>query len=119
MVTFIEFVKHSSPFDWLIIALVLTLIFVGILLLIVLRSRKPFYLFLVLALLPLLLGLLSTYLKYRGLERALAMFPEAGDEVVDAAHREAWIITYIGATGSAVLALIGLLGLKLKKKGEG
>jgi hypothetical protein len=113
--TFSNFLKFTSSFDLLIIVLTLILILAGILLLVVLRSRKPFYLFLVLALLPLLLGILSTYLKYREVERILTMVAEAGVEVADAARREAWIITYFGAAGTAVLALIGLVGLILKK----
>ncbi len=115
METFSNFLKFTSSFDLLIIVLTLILILAGILLLVVLRSRKPFYLFLVLALLPLLLGILSTYLKYREVERILTMVAEAGVEVADAARREAWIITYFGAAGTAVLALIGLVGLILKK----
>ena len=115
METFSNFLKFTSPFDLLIIVLTLILIFAGILLLIVLRSRKPFFLFLVLALLPLLLGMLSTYLKYREIERMLTMLAESGVEVADAARREAWIITYFGAAGTAVLALIGIVGLILKK----
>jgi hypothetical protein len=113
--TFSNFLKFTSPFDLLITVLTLILIFAGILLLIVLRSRKPFFLFLVLALLPLLLGMLSTCLKYREIERMLTMLAESGVEVADAARREAWIITYFGAAGTAVLALIGLVGLILKK----
>ena len=119
METLSNFLKFTSSFDLLIILLTLILIFVGILLLVVLRSRKPFYLFLALALLPLLLGMLSTYLKYREIERMLTMLAEAGVEVADAARREAWIITYFGAAGTAVLALIGLLGVLIKKNGEG
>jgi hypothetical protein len=117
--TLSNFLRFASPFDLLIIVLTLILVVAGIVLLVVLRSRKPFYLFFVLALLPLLLGMLSTYLKYREINRMLTMIAEAGVEVVGAARREAWIITYFGAAGTAVLALIGLLGVLLKKNGEG
>jgi hypothetical protein len=103
----------------LVLLLALILIFVGVLLLIVSRSRKPFYLLLVLALLPLLLGMLSTYLKTRELDRMLSVVAEAGGDVAEAARREAWIITYVGAAGTAVLTLIGLLGVVVKKEREG
>lgn len=119
METLSNFLKFSGPFDLLIIVLTLILIVGGILLLVVARSRKPFYLLLVLALLPSLLGILSTNLKYREIERMLTVLAESGVEVAEPARREAWIITYFGAAGTAVLAFIGLLGLILKKKGEG
>jgi len=46
------------------------------------------------------------------------MFPEVSPEVVAASRQEAWITTYIGATGTAALGLIGVTGLVLKKEGK-
>jgi hypothetical protein len=114
-----EFLRHSSPLDLLILVLTLILVVSGMLLLIVLRSRKPFYLFLVLALLPLTLGVLSTYSKYREVDKMLVMLEDAGIKAAQGARREAWVITYIGAAGTAVLVLIGLLGVVVKKQREG
>ena len=119
METLSNFLKYSSAFDMLILLLAFIFILLGILLLIVSHSRRPFYLLLVLALLPLLLGMLSTYLKYREIDRVLTMVADAGVEVAGAARQEAWIITYVGAAGTAVLALIGLLGVLVKKNEKG
>ena len=69
-----------------------------------------------LALLPLLLALLGTYLRFRAAERALAIVPDVSAEAVTAAHQEAWVTTYLGAAGTAAIGLIGVTGLILKKE---
>lgn len=122
METLIPFLKHSSALDLLVVLLVVLisviLIPVGILIAIASRRRMPIYFFLVIALVPLLLSLFGTYLRFRGIESAIAEFPEVGNEVVAASHQEAWLTTYIGAAGTAVAGLIGLTGLVLKKDGK-
>ena len=119
METLIPFIKHSSALDLLVIILVIfvavILIPVGLWTVIASRSRKPIYFFLIITLLPLLLALLGTYLRFRSIERAVAMVPEAGAEVVAESRQEAWITTYIGAAGTAVPGVIGIAGLVLKK----
>jgi hypothetical protein len=121
MESLIPFLKHSSVLDLLVILLVVLieviLIPVGIWIVIGSRRRKPIYFFLMIAVLPLLLGHLGTYLRFRGIESAMAMFPDARPEVVASARQEAWIITYVGATGTVVLWLIGMTGLVMKKGG--
>ena len=72
MEAFKDFLQFSSPLDWLVMTLAAILILVGILLLILARSRKLIYWFLAAALLPLLLGILTTYLKNRAMDEALA-----------------------------------------------
>ena len=120
MESLIPFLKHSSTLDlfvvMLIIAIAVILIPVGIWIVIRSRRRKPIYFFLIITLLPLLLGLLGTYLRYIRIERALALVPNASAEVVAEVRQEAWITTYIGAVGTAVPGLIGVTGLILKKK---
>ncbi|MDQ2854876.1 MAG: hypothetical protein M3R68_00990 [Acidobacteriota bacterium] len=119
METLIPFLKHSSALDLLVIIVVILstviMIPVGIWMVVAARSRKPICFFLIAALLPLLLGLLGTYLRLRNVEMARALFPEVGSEVVTAARQEAWLTTYIGASGTAFIGLIGLTGLVLKK----
>jgi len=119
METLIPFLKHSSALDLLVIILVILvaviLVPVGIWIVIASRRRKPIYLFLIIALLPVLLALPGTYLKSIVVERAIKEAPLASQEVVEAARQEAWITTYIGAAGTAVLGLIGVMGLLLKK----
>jgi len=67
-----NFLQFSSPLDWLVLTLGAVLILVAVLMLILARSRKPIYWFLAAALLPLVLGILTTYLKNRAMDRALA-----------------------------------------------
>ena len=119
METLISFLKHSSALELLVMLVVfllaLVLIPVGIWIVIASRRRKPIYFFLIATLLPLLLGLLGTYLSLANVEKMAAMFPEAGAEIVTAARQEAWIPTYIGVAGTLIPALIGVVGLILKK----
>jgi hypothetical protein len=65
METLIAFLKHSSALDLFVILFVffLTVIMipVGIWITIAARSRKPIYLLLAIALLPLLLAVIGTY----------------------------------------------------------
>jgi hypothetical protein len=120
--TLIPFLKSSSVVDLLVLFLVILisvfLIPVGIGISIASRSRKPICFFVMIAVLPLLLALFGTYLRFREIDRAIALFPEAGEEVVAAGRREAWITTYIGAAGTALPFLIGVTGLVLKKDRE-
>lgn len=122
METLIPFLKHSNALDLLVIILVIImaviLIPVGIWTVTKSRRRKPIYFFLMIALLPLLLALLGTYLRFRKEERLIGMFPGVSAEVVASARQEDWITTYIGAAGTAVLGLIGVTGLVLKKDGK-
>jgi hypothetical protein len=122
METLISFLKSSSVPDLLVILLVVLiaaiLIPLGIWTAIASRSRKPIYLFLVFALVPFILAILGTFLRLSENERALRMFPDASPEIVAASNQEAWITTYIGAAGTAVLGLIGVAGLVFKKESE-
>lgn len=119
METLIPFLKHSSALDLLVILLVVLIsvvsIPVGIWIAIAARSRKPIYFFLMVALLPLLLALLGTYLRFIVIERAIGDAPNVGQEVIAAAREEAWITAYIGAAGTVVLGAIGVTGLVFKK----
>ena len=114
------FVKNSSALDLFVvmvnIAIAVILIFVGILIVIISRRRKPIYFFLIITLLPLLLGLLGTYLIYIRIERDITLFPNASAEGVAEARQAAWVTTYIGAVGTAIPGLLGVTGLILKKE---
>ena len=74
------------------------------------------YVVLATALAPVLLGILSTYMKNREIERVLKMIESVGVEAVAAGRREAMISTYVGASGTAVVALIGLVGVAVKRR---
>lgn len=115
----IEFLRHSSVLDLLVflavIALTVILIPVVIWIAIAARKRTPLYLALIVGVLPLLLALIGTYLKYKSMEMALVNNSDVSAEVVTAARQEAWIITYLGAAGTALIELIAVTGLILKK----
>lgn len=93
----------------------LVLILGSLVLLFVLRGRKPFFFVVAVAILPLFGGLLSTFLKYQQMGRALEMAEGVPAEVVESAMAEAWMITYIAAAGALVIALIGVIGIVMKK----
>jgi len=119
MDTLMDFLKSSTIVDLLVLLLILlftvVLVPVGIGTVIASQSRTPIYIFLLTALLPLLLALIGTCLRFVSIQQAISQNPEVGSSVVEAARQEAWITTYIGAAGAALLALIGLTGLALKK----
>ena len=115
METLISFLKFSSVLDWLVMLMTLVLVLVSLVLLFALRGRKPFYFVVVSAVLPLLGGLLSTFLKYRQMGRALEGMENLPAEVLERATAEAWVITYIATAGALVIAFIGIVGIVLKK----
>jgi hypothetical protein len=59
---------------------------------------------------------LSTFLKYQYIERALEDMGMVAAEAASNARAEAWMITYVAGMGSIVIALIGLLGVMLKRR---
>ena len=78
METFSNFLKFSTPLDWLTIFSAAILIFVGLIMLIAVRRRTPMYFLLGIAIVPILLGLLTTYLKNREIERMLSTVESVG-----------------------------------------
>jgi hypothetical protein len=115
METFSNFLKFSSPLDWLTIFTAAILILVGLIILIAFRRRTAIYVLLVLATVPLVLGLLTTYLKNRDIERMLSTLESVGVEAAEAGRREAMISTYVGAAGTIIVELIGVIGLVFKR----
>ena len=87
METFSHFIKNSTPLDLLTIFSAAILILVGLILLIAVRGRTAMYVLLGIAIVPLLLGLLTTYEKNREIERILSMVASAGFEAAEAGHR--------------------------------
>jgi drug/metabolite transporter superfamily protein YnfA len=111
-----NFVWALTPLDLLVISASILLVIAGLLLLFFLRSSKPFYFVIASAVLPLLGGLLSTFMKYQYADRALENLGAVAAEAVNHARAEAWIITYLAAIGALIIALIGLLGVVLKRR---
>ena len=116
METFSNFLKFSTPLDWLTTLAAVILIFVGLIMLIAVRRRTAMYFLLGIAVVPLLLGLLTTYLKNREIERIMSLVEPVDAEAAEAGRREALISTYLGATGTAIVELIGAIGIVIKRR---
>lgn len=118
MENLIPFLKSSTVVDWFFIMLVVfiavILIPVGLWIVIAARRRKTIYILLMMTFLPLLLALLGTLVRIRKIETLAARYPDASAEVISAASQEAWVMTYIGAFGTLVPALIAVTGLVVK-----
>ena len=118
MENLIPFLKNSSVVDLFFIILVVfiavILIPVGLWIVIASRRRKSIYLLLMMTFLPLLLALIGTYVRIRKIETLAARYPDASAEVIAAGSQEAWIMTYVGAFGTLVPALISVTGLVVK-----
>lgn len=118
METLIPFLKYSSVVDWFFIILVVfiavILIPVGLWIVIASRRRKSIYFLLMMTFLPLLLALVGTYVRIRKIETLAARYPDASAEVIAAGSQEAWVMTYIGAFGTLIPALIAVTGLVVK-----
>ena len=115
-----SFLKSSTVVDLLILLFILfitvVMVPIGIVIVIASRSRTPAYIFLLSALLPLLLALVGTYVRFASINEAVRQNPEAAEQVVVAARQEAWITTYIGVAGTTVLALIGVMAVVKKER---
>ena len=116
METVTSFFQHRVPGDWLVIIVTVVCVPLGILL--IMSWRPPIRPFLVIALLPLLLGLFVTYLKYREVDRLLLVNATMGRRAYEAGRREARVTAYIGGSGTALILVIGLIGLA-RQKGHG
>ena len=119
METLIPFLKSSSVVDWCFIILVISigviLIPVSLWIVIASQRRKPIYLLLIMAFLPLLLALVGTYVRNSKVEVLAASYPEIGARTIAAWRQENSLMTYIGAAGTVVPAVIAVIGLVFKK----
>jgi len=116
MDTLTNYLKFSSGLDWLTIFAGITVILLGFILLVAARTRTALYPCLIVAFGPLLLGVLTTYVKNREIERVMTMVESVGAEAAAAGRREAMISTYVGGAGTVTAVLIGILGLATKRK---
>ena len=120
-----SFLRDSTIIDLACLSLVLFSSFVltiaAIALVFAAKRRKPFYVFIFLALLPLTIALAGATFRCIRSERLLAEYAEGiGPEWVaehQARHRGEFLITTgLGAAGTALPLSIGLGGLIFKKE---
>ena len=120
-----SFLRDSTIIDLACLSLVLFSSFVltiaAIAFLVATKRRKPLYVFIVLALFPLIIALAGATFRYVRSERLLAEYAEGvGPEWVaehQARHRAEFLTTTVlGVAGAALPLGIGLGGLLLKNK---
>jgi hypothetical protein len=114
--TLTNYLKSSSALDWLTILAVITVVLLCLILLIAARNRGSMYVLMAIAVIPFLLGLLTTYGKNREIERVNSTVESVPVEAVEAARREAMISTYIGGLGTIVSISMGIIGLAVKNR---
>jgi len=68
------------------------------------------------AALPLLIGLLTMYVDNRMLDTGFGMFGSLSAEAIAVGRRDALINAGIGATAAALLVLMGMSGLRYRRK---
>jgi hypothetical protein len=120
----ISFLKNSSIIDF---AFIFGAVFVGILLIVVgvamlfaARTRKFFFVYLAIALLPIILGLAGTGVRWYSAECLMSLneiepSSEQAVEIRENLLPEYVITVLIGAGSTSLPLLIGVLGLILKK----
>jgi hypothetical protein len=113
--TLVDFLKNSTTLDLLVVVVTIILVIAGILISVLAGNRKSMYRLLLVAFVPLLLGLLDMFVKNRLLDRGVGLMGRLSPEAIAAGRREALVIACIGATGTLLLGLVGLLSLALKK----
>jgi hypothetical protein len=120
----ISFLKNSSIIDF---AFIFGAVFVGILLIVVgvvmlfaARTRKFLFVYLAIALLPIILGLAGTGVRWYSAERLMSLneiepSSEQAVEIRENLLPEYVITVLIGAGSTSLPLLLGVLGLILKK----
>ena len=116
METLTNYLKFSTAFDWLTIFAAVAVVLLGLILLVAVRTRTPMYVLVTIAFSPLLLGLLTTVMKNREIERVMITGESIGVEAAAAGRREAMISTYVGGAGTATALLIGVVGLATRSR---
>ena len=112
----VDFLKDASLLDLLVILVTLILILTAFFKLVFFRSLRSMRRLLVMALVPLVLGLLAMYMKNRLLDRGVGPFGLVTGDALALGRRDALLIACFGAIGTVVIALISLIGLTLEKR---
>jgi hypothetical protein len=113
--TLTDFLKDATFLTLLTLLTTVISILVGIAVLVLARTRRPMYVIIAAATLPLLAGLLTMYVDNRQLDSGYGMFGRLSAEAIAAGRRDALITGCIGAAGAVLTGLIGIVGLKLKR----
>lgn len=112
----IEFIKVCGIVGFLILLLTPVLLLVDVLIAVLCKSRKPLAIFAIVALIPLLLGLLGTAAGYSQVQRVSATTDSPDEAIIQHGHAQARYTTYLGAGSTGLLLLIVIIGMAPKKK---
>ena len=118
-----DFLKSSTVVDFGFILVVLglsaVLVLAALVMLIVVKSRRPFYLLIALAIFPLVVALAGAGWRYYQAEKLMAQYSEmAGDDASEWRQRfrtELLIMTMTGVPGTVLPILIALIGIVIKR----
>jgi len=113
--TLTDFLKNATLLTLLTLLTTVISILVGIAVLVFARVRRPMYLIVAAAALPLLSGLLTMYVDNRELDTGYGMFGRLSAKAIAAGRRDALITACIGAAGAVLMVLMGIVGLKSKR----
>jgi len=110
--------KYSGMMGWSIIVLSAILLVGGIALFLIVPGRRPVIWFLVLSLLPFVLGLCGTVIGFQAAFRTVAAAGgKAPPADLIAAEKVAMVTTYTGLLYAAALWVVGLVALAMKRPG--
>jgi hypothetical protein len=111
-----EWFRNGGTMGFFVLLLFVVLLVTGIILFRTARSRKPFAVYLCLALLPLGLGFLGTALGYAEVREAeRSTVAELTQEDIEIGRTNSWYTTYLGVTTAIPLLLVGLVGIASRK----
>ncbi len=115
METLTDFLKNATLLTLLTLLTTVISVLVGIAVLVFARTRRPMYVIVAAAALPLLSGLLTMYVDNRELDTGYGMFGRLSAKAIATGRRDALITGCIGAAGAVLMVLMGIVGLKLKR----
>lgn len=101
----------------LVLTIFLALVIIGVVCLS--RTRRPLSILALVALLPLLVGILGTAAGYRQVEKAMKRVESPDDGLMRRGRGQARYTTYLGAGGTVFLWLLVGVAAAVKKPGEG
>jgi hypothetical protein len=114
-----DLLLKSGIFGILIILIFSLLLVTGVVVVAITRSRRALITFALLALSPLILGVLGTCIGNMLVSKDTQRFPanpEAARAMETKARREAWMPTYLGSGATVALLMVGGCGIAFTKK---
>lgn len=115
----VEFVRNSGFLGICALALGVGLFALGLALVFKRSAPAVFARYLALALTPLALGMIGTWIGNANIESAVRAGADSDPARLELSHGIAASSTQLGATATAILVALGLLGLAIASRGRG